>query len=124
MDWALNSTAQRTSCTPRRKCATADSNAGELTRRFTLSDVHTPFPVHGMDAAMGLGKSWLSAPVLAGGIAGLLTAVGLTMIPSFVLYPIIVHGKPYNFFSSPAFVPIFFELTVLASAFTSVFSIM
>jgi hypothetical protein len=91
---------------------------------FKRWDVHTPFPVHGMDAAMGLGKSWLSAPVLAGGIAGLLTAVGLTMIPSFVLYPIIVHGKPYNFFSSPAFVPIFFELTVLASAFTSVFSIM
>jgi Alternative complex III, ActD subunit len=91
---------------------------------FKRWDVHTPFPVHGMDAAMGLGKSWLSAPVLAGGIAGLLTAVGLTMIPSFILYPIIVHGKPYNFFSSPAFVPIFFELTVLASAFTSVFSIM
>ena len=31
---------------------------------FTKWDVHTPFPVHGMDKAMGLGKSWLSAPVL------------------------------------------------------------
>jgi hypothetical protein len=91
---------------------------------FKRWDVHTPFPVHGMDAAMGLGKSWLSAPVLAGGISGLLTAVGLTMIPSFFVYPVIVHGKPYNFFSSPAFVPIFFELTVLFASFTSVFSIM
>jgi hypothetical protein len=91
---------------------------------FKRWDVHTPFPVHGMDAAMGLGKSWLSAPVLAVGTAGFLTALALTMIPSFVLYPIIVHGKPTNFFTSPAFFPIFFELTVLFSAFAAVFSIM
>lgn len=91
---------------------------------FRHWDAHTPFPVHGLDAAMGLGKSWLSAPVLAGGITGLLTAVGLTMIPSFLVYPVIVHGKPYNFFTSPAFFPIFFELTVLFSAFATVFSIM
>jgi Alternative complex III, ActD subunit len=91
---------------------------------FKRWDVHTPFAVHGMDAAMGLGKSWLSAPVLAGGITGLLTAVGLTMIPSFYVYPLIVHGKPYNFFTSPAFFPIFFELTVLFAAFTTVFCIM
>ena len=91
---------------------------------FRRWDVHTPFPVHGMDKAMGLGKSWLSAPVLIGGSTGLVTAICLTMIPSFGLYPLIVHGKPYNFFTSPAFMPIFFELTVLVSAFTSVFSIM
>jgi hypothetical protein len=77
-----------------------------------------------MDAAMGLGKSWLSAPVLAGGTIGLLTAIGLTMIPTFGLYPLIVHGKPYNFWTVPAFMPIFFELTVLCSAFFTVFSIM
>jgi hypothetical protein len=91
---------------------------------FKKWDVHTPFPVHGMDAAMGLGKSWLSTPVLIGGTTGFLTAIGLTMIPSFGLYPIIVHGKPYNFFTTPAFFPILFELTVLFSAFTAVFSIM
>ena len=34
-------------------------------------DVHSPFPIHGMDDAMGLGKSWLSAVVLCGGITGL-----------------------------------------------------
>ena len=54
------------------------------------------FPVHGMDKAMGLGKSWLSAPVFIGGSTGLLTAVLLTCIPSFGLYPVIVHGKPYD----------------------------
>jgi len=91
---------------------------------FKRWDVHTPFPVHGMDKAMGLGKSWLSTPVLIGGTTGFITAVLLTWIPSFWLYPVIVHGKPYNPFTSPAFFPIFFELTVLCSAFTAVFSIM
>ena len=54
------------------------------------------FPIHGMDKAMGLGKSWLSAPVFIGGTTGLLTAVLLTCIPSFGIYPMIVHGKPYE----------------------------
>src|ERR1041384_6837083 len=84
-------------------------------------DVHSPFPIHGMDQAMGLGKSWLSAAGCGGDTTGLLTAIGLTFIPSFFLYKVIVHGKPYNFFTTPAFFPIFFELTVLFSAFTAVF---
>lgn len=91
---------------------------------FTKWDVHTPFPVHGMDKAMGLGKSWLSAPVFIGGCTGLLTAVLLTCIPSFGIYPMIVHGKPYNWATLPAFFPIFFELTVLFSAFTTVFAML
>src|SRR5215210_1328927 len=91
---------------------------------FRRWDVHTPFPVHGMDAAMGLGKSWLSLPVLIGGATGTLTAVLLTFIPSWGLYPVIVHGKPFDWRTVPAFVPIFFELTVLFSAFTAVFALM
>ena len=74
---------------------------------------------HGMDAAMGLGKSWLSAVVLAGGITGLLTAAILEFGPSWYLYPLIVHGKPYNFWTVPAFFPIMFELTILFSAFAA-----
>lgn len=91
---------------------------------FRRWDVHTPFPVHGMDAAMGLGKSWLSIPVLIGGTVGLLTAVLLTLIPSAVLYPVIVHGKPYGWLTVPAFFPIFFELTVLFASFAAVFALM
>lgn len=87
---------------------------------FKKWDVHTPFPVHGMDAAMGLGKSWLSAPVLGGGTSGFITAILLTFIPSFFIYPLIVHGKPTNWMSTPAFFPIMFELTILFSAFTIV----
>ncbi len=87
---------------------------------FTKWDVHTPFPVHGMDKAMGLGKSWLSLPVLIGGCTGLITAVALECIPSFGIYPVIVHGKPYDWRTLPAFFPIMFELTVLFTAFTTV----
>jgi hypothetical protein len=90
-------------------------------RGFSHWDVHTPFPVHGMDKAMGLGKSWLSAAVFVGGFLGLMTGLALATIPSFVLYPIIVHGKPYDWRTLPAFFPIMFELTVLFSAFTAVF---
>src|ERR1043165_4783678 len=91
---------------------------------FSKWDVHTPFPVHGMDKAMGLGKSWLSAPVFIGGATGLLTAVLLTLIPPWGIYPMIVHGKPFNWATVPAFFPIFFELTVLFSAFSTVFALM
>ncbi len=101
-------------------------NAAEKVRDagFTKWDVHTPFPVHGMDRAMGLGKSWLSGPVLFGGVTGLLTAVALTCIPSFSIYPMIVHGKPYDWHTLPAFFPIMFELTVLFSAFATVITLL
>jgi hypothetical protein len=87
---------------------------------FSHWDVHTPFPIHGMDKAMGLGKSNLSAFVFVGGCLGLLTGISLVSIPSFILYPIIVHGKPFTWATFPAFFPIIFELTVLFSAFTAV----
>ena len=91
---------------------------------FKRWDVHSPFPIHGMDEAMGLGKSWLSAVVLAGGIYGLRTAVVLEFGPSSILYPLIVHGKPTNFFTVPAFFPIMFEMTVLFSAFAAFFAVL
>src|SRR5438552_2973044 len=89
---------------------------------FKRWDVFSPFPIHGMDEAMGLGKSWLSAVVLVGGITGLLTAVILEFGPSWFLYPVIVHGKPFNWATVPAFFPIMFELTVLFSAFSAFFA--
>lgn len=87
---------------------------------FKRWDVYTPFPVHGMDKAMGLGKSWLSAVVLCGGLTGLLTAVILECYPSLIEYKTVVHGKPTDWATVPAFVPIFFELTILLSAFACV----
>jgi len=87
---------------------------------FRRWDVHTPFPVHGMDHAMGLGKSWLSAIVLCGGVAGSLTALLLQFFTQVALYPTVVQDKPMNLFTVPAFFPVTFELTILLSAFATV----
>lgn len=86
-------------------------------------DVHSPFPIHGMDAAMGLGPSWLSRVVFVGGLTGSLTALLLQFGTQVGLYPTIVQNKPQNLFTIPAFFPITFELTILFSAFTILFSI-
>src|SRR6266550_5752420 len=91
---------------------------------FKRWDVFSPFPIHGMDDAMGLKKSWLSAVVLAGGISGLLTAAIVEFGPSSILYPVVVHGKPTNFMTVPAFFPIMFELTVLFGAFAAFFAML
>jgi len=52
---------------------------------FKRWDVYSPFPIHGMNAAMGLGKSWLSGWVLFGGVSGLLTAAIVEFGPSWFL---------------------------------------
>ena len=72
---------------------------------FKFWDVHSPFPIHGMNNAMGLGKSPLGYIIFWGGFTGFLTAVLLEYIPSSFLYPLIVHGKRVNFFTGPSFVP-------------------
>jgi hypothetical protein len=90
---------------------------------YRFWDVHSPFPIHGMDKAMGLRRSPLGYIIFYGGLTGFLTAASLEFIPSSFLYPLIVHGKPVNFFTVPAFFPIMFELTVLFSAFTAFFGL-
>src|SRR5260221_4198037 len=76
-----------------------------------------------MNKVMGLGKSPLGFLIFFGGLTGFLTAASLEFIPSSFLYPLVVHGKPVNFFTVPAFFPIMFELTVLFSAFTAFFDV-
>ncbi|MBP7950103.1 MAG: DUF3341 domain-containing protein [Verrucomicrobiales bacterium] len=88
---------------------------------FSHWDVHSPFPIHGMDHAMGLPKSILSTFVLIGGTTGTLTAFLLQHITQVILYPTVVQSKPHNIFTIPAFFPVMFELTILFSAFTCLF---
>jgi len=90
---------------------------------FKRWDVHSPFPIHGMDEAMGLGKSWLSGWVLFGGVSGLLTAAIVEFGPSWGLYRLVVHGKPYDWRTVPAFFPIMFEMTVLFGALSTILGI-
>lgn len=87
-------------------------------KNIEIYDVYTPFPVHGLDDAMGIKRSFLPYVTFAAGAAGLLLAVSFQIWTSAIDWPINVGGKP--FISWPAFVPISFELTVLFAAHTTV----
>lgn len=81
-------------------------------------DAQTPFPVHGLEKAMGLPPSKMPWIVLACGATGLLSAIALTAFVSLD-YPLVISGKPA--FSYQAYIPVMFELTVLFSAFGAFF---
>lgn len=85
---------------------------------FTRWDAHTPFPVHGLEAAMGLRRSPLPWIVLVMGLAGAALGFGLQWWVHASAYPLVISGKPY--FSWPAFIPITFELGVLFAALGAV----
>lgn len=89
---------------------------------YTLFDTHTPFPVHGMDKAMGLRDSRLGWIVAGAALTGFLTAVSLITYANVVSYPFVVGGKPP--LSIPSYAPVTFELTVLFSAFAAVFGML
>lgn len=84
-------------------------------RRF---DVYSPFPIHGMERAIGLGRSKVPMFTLTGGVFGLLFAELIQWWQSVVGYPLITGGKPLN--SVEAFVPICFETTVLYASFGTI----
>lgn len=85
-------------------------------------DVHTPYPVHGMDAAMGLPDSRLGWIVLIAGLTGLSLAVLMMQWMNGYDYPLVIGGKPPDAYAS--MVPIMFELTVLLSAFGATFGML
>lgn len=82
-------------------------------------DTYAPFPIHGMEKAMGLKESPLGWIVLVGGLFGLVGALTLMIWVQGYEYPMNISGKPY--INLPVYVPIAFELTVLFSAFAATF---
>ena len=86
---------------------------------FEHWDVHTPFPIHGMDDAMGIRGTRLPLIILAGGLTGLAAATLMQWWMNAVDYPFVISGKPL--FGLPANIPVMFELTVLFSAFAAFF---
>ncbi len=88
---------------------------------FQRWDVHSPFPIHGLNEAMGVKRSVLPWFVFCGGATGTLTAFLLAYITQVMIYPTVVQAKPANIFTTAAFFPIMFELTILFAAFTSLF---
>ena len=86
---------------------------------YTHWDTHSPFPIHGMDAAMGLPDSKLGLIVFPIGLAGTTLAFLMMWWMNGHDYPIWVSGKePYAW---PTTIPITFECMVLLSAFAAVF---
>jgi mono/diheme cytochrome c family protein len=80
-------------------------------------DVNTPYPVHGMDKAMGLKRSTLGYVTLFFGFSA---AAFILLFMWWTLsrnYPMVIGGKPY--FALPAFIPITFETTVLLGAIST-----
>jgi mono/diheme cytochrome c family protein len=84
---------------------------------FTGWDAHSPFPIHGIDRAMGVRTTRLPWLVLGGGLAGAAGALLMQWWMNAVNYPMVISGKPY--FSLPANIPITFELLVLLGAFAA-----
>ncbi|QDT94070.1 quinol:electron acceptor oxidoreductase subunit ActD [Gimesia algae] len=82
---------------------------------YSKWDTHTPFPLHGIDEAMGIKWTILPWIVACCGLMGGTIAVGMQYWMNAVDYPFIISGKPL--FSIPASIPITFELSVLLSAF-------
>lgn len=87
-------------------------------KNIKIYDCYTPFPVHGLDDAMGIKRSMLPYVTLVAGFVGLSIAVSLQVWTSAIDWPINIGGKPFN--SIPAFIPVSFELTVLFAAHTTV----
>jgi len=89
---------------------------------YTRWDVHTPFPIHDMEEAMGIKTTKL--PLLAAGAAatGVFIAASLQWGTTYFLFPTVVQGKPYGAWQP--FIPIMFELGVLATAFMCIFGML
>jgi mono/diheme cytochrome c family protein len=89
---------------------------------YSKFDVNTPYPVHGMDKAMGLKPSTLGYVTLFFGFSA---AAFILLFMWWTLtrnYPMIIGGKPY--FALPAFIPITFESTVLLAAISTFLGIL
>ena len=84
-------------------------------------DTHTPFPVHGMDRAMGLKDSKVGWIVLTFALTGLTGAFVMMHWMNGVDYPLVIGDKPGGAPGTlPSMVPILFELSILLSAFGAV----
>ena len=89
---------------------------------YTKTDAFTPFPVHGIDHALGIKPTILPFIVLCAGLTGLCTALLMQWWMNGVDYKYIISGKPFGI--TPASIPVSFELTILFSGFTTLFGLL
>ncbi len=94
--------------------AVKDVKAGS----HTIEEVFTPFPVHGLDHALGLEPTRISIAAFIYGCVGLAVAILMMNYIMIEDWPQDIGGKPsFSFLENlPAFVPIMFEMTVFFAA--------
>ncbi|MCB0342369.1 MAG: DUF3341 domain-containing protein [Pseudobdellovibrionaceae bacterium] len=85
---------------------------------FKKFEAISPFPLHGIDEAMGIGRSFIPWVTFTFGLLGCTFGLWFTWWTSAVDWPLIIGGKPM--FSLPAFIPVIFECTILFAALSSV----
>jgi mono/diheme cytochrome c family protein len=88
-------------------------------RRF---EVYSPFPIHGIERAMGLAPTRLPWIALAAGVTGTSLALYFQWWTNAFDYPFKISGKPL--FGIPANIPITFEFTVLLASFGAFFGML
>jgi hypothetical protein len=91
-------------------------------RGIAVEDVVSPYPIHGLDDALGIPRTRLPWLTLLGGLSGLTLGLWLEYWTSASDWPIDVGGKPFDSF--PAFVPVAFELTILGAGLCTVFGLL
>lgn len=84
---------------------------------FRKWDVYTPFPVHGMDRAMGVKSSRVGWFAFIGGVLGYTSGMIMIWWMNAYDYPIVIGGKPM--FSPYSAFPPSYELTILLGSFGS-----
>jgi hypothetical protein len=81
---------------------------------YTKLDAMSPFPVHGIDDAIGIPRSKIGWIVICAAVLGMLTAQVLIYYVGVINYPLVIGGKPLFDFTFT--IPPTFELTVLFSS--------
>lgn len=86
--------------------------------RYHIAEIYSPFPVHGLDKAMGLEPTRLAIASFIYGLIGMSVAIVMMNFIMISDWPQDIGGKPsFSFLQNlPAFVPIIFELTVFFAA--------
>ncbi|MCL8007925.1 DUF3341 domain-containing protein [Gelidibacter japonicus] len=86
--------------------------------RYHIEEIYTPFPVHGLDKAMGLAPTRLAITSFLYGLAGLVVSIVMINYMMIEDWPQNIGGKPsFSYLENmPAFIPIMFELTVFFAA--------
>lgn len=86
--------------------------------KYHIEEVYTPFPVHGLDKAMGLPGTRIAITAFMYGCVGLVFSVWMMNYMMIEDWPQDIGGKPsFSFVQNmPAFVPIMFEMTVFFAA--------